>query len=83
VAPEDLAHIFDRFYRPGRHAACRGPVGLAIVAQAVRTDGGSVAVRNRESGGAEFEISLPVLDVDGGARTLRAGPPSRGDRRRS
>jgi signal transduction histidine kinase len=44
-------------------------LGLAIVAQAVRTDGGSVAVRNRESGGAEFEISLPVLDVDGGART--------------
>lgn len=70
VAPEDLAHIFDRFYRARQARGLPGSgLGLAIVAQAVRTDGGSVAVRNRESGGAEFEISLPVLDVDGGART--------------
>ena len=61
VAPEDVDHIFDRFYRSSQARGRPGSgLGLAIVAQAVATDGGSVAVRNRDTGGAEFCLTLPV-----------------------
>ena len=48
IAPEDLPHIFDRFYRS---AAARGlpgsGLGLAIVRQVAETQGGSVSVAQR------------------------------------
>ena len=56
----DLTRIFDGFYR-GADAAPGGTgLGLAIVDGFVRAHGGSVRAANRESGGAEFVISIPV-----------------------
>ena len=76
VAPEDMGHVFDRFYRARQARGLPGSgLGLAIVAQSVEMDGGSVAVRNRASGGAEFEISLPVHD--GSADLTLTGPAAR------
>jgi two-component system sensor histidine kinase MprB len=67
ISPEDLPHIFDRFYRSSAARALPGSgLGLAIVAQAVEGDGGSVSVTNRVGGGSEFVIRLP----------LAAAPPS-------
>jgi two-component system sensor histidine kinase MprB len=61
ISPEDLPYIFDRFYRSSAARALPGSgLGLAIVAQAVQGDGGSVTVANREMGGSEFFISLPL-----------------------
>jgi two-component system sensor histidine kinase MprB len=61
ISPEDMPHIFDRFYRSSAARSLPGSgLGLAIVAQAVHGDGGTVAVTNRESEGAEFVISLPL-----------------------
>jgi two-component system sensor histidine kinase MprB len=62
VAPEDLPHLFDRFYRG---ASARGRpgsgLGLAIVRQVAEQHGGSVHARNAADGGAEFLLELPAV----------------------
>jgi two-component system, OmpR family, sensor kinase len=61
------ARIFDRFYRvdPARTSSEAGGtgLGLAIVRAIAETHGGSVAVRNREDGGALFSVTLPSVPL--------------------
>jgi two-component system, OmpR family, sensor kinase len=61
IAPEDLPHVFDRFYRGA--AARRGVpggagLGLAIVASLVEAMGGSVSARSTVGEGTTFSIRL-------------------------
>jgi two-component system sensor histidine kinase KdpD len=57
---ESLPHVFDKFYRaPGAPAGGTG-LGLSIVKGFVEAHGGRVEARNREGGGAQFKICLPV-----------------------
>ncbi|MGH7931308.1 MAG: sensor histidine kinase, partial [Candidatus Binatia bacterium] len=51
---------FEMFYRGGDAAPGGTGLGLAIVNGFVRAHGGSVSAANRESGGAEFMITIPV-----------------------
>jgi two-component system sensor histidine kinase MprB len=64
VAPEDLPHLFDRFYRG---ASARGRpgsgLGLAIVRQVAEQHGGSVRAANAPGGGAEFVLELPATSI--------------------
>jgi two-component system sensor histidine kinase MprB len=61
IAPEDLAHVFDRFYRA---AAARGRagsgLGLAIVRQVAERHGGAVSAEPADGGGALLRLALPV-----------------------
>lgn len=60
IAPDDLPHIFDRFYR-GRNAAVAGSgLGLAIVKRIVDAHGGRINAANNPHGGATFTVSLPL-----------------------
>jgi two-component system sensor histidine kinase KdpD len=60
IRQDDLVRIFDPFYR-GADAVSGGTgLGLAIVNGFVWAHGGSVRAAKRESGGAEFVISIPV-----------------------
>ncbi|HEU4345222.1 MAG TPA: ATP-binding protein [Candidatus Binatia bacterium] len=60
IRKEDLTRIFEVFYR-GADASPGGTgLGLAIVDGFVRAHGGSVRAANRETGGAEFVITIPV-----------------------
>lgn len=63
VAPEDLPHVFERFYQadPSRDRA-RGSsgLGLAIVKALAEAHGGDVGVQNGSPGGADFWIRLPA-----------------------
>jgi two-component system sensor histidine kinase KdpD len=60
LPPESLPHLFDKFYRaPGAPAGGTG-LGLSIVKGFVEAHGGRVEARNREGGGAQFTIYLPV-----------------------
>jgi two-component system sensor histidine kinase KdpD len=60
IRQDDLSRIFDAFYRGGDAAPGGTGLGLAIVDGFVRAHGGSVRALNREKGGAEFVISIPV-----------------------
>jgi signal transduction histidine kinase len=65
IAPADLEHIFERFYRVDK-SRVRNPggtgIGLAIVRHLVGLLGGTVAAANREGGGAVFTVTLPARD---------------------
>lgn len=57
--PDDLPHLFDRFYRGVEARGRPGTgLGLAIVRQAAVSHGGTVIARNAEGGGARFLLAL-------------------------
>jgi signal transduction histidine kinase len=61
VPDEELARLFERFYRSDRARASRGTgLGLAIVKHVVAAAGGSVEARNRPQGGLEVQCVLPL-----------------------
>ena len=62
ISPEDLPHVFDRFYRAAAARALPGSgLGLAIVAQVAEAEGGSVTAGTAVGGGALFRLRLPTL----------------------
>jgi len=66
IAPEDLPHVFDRFYRsPAARGLPGSGLGLAIVRQVADADGGRVSASNHPDGGAVLELELPVRDGTG------------------
>jgi two-component system sensor histidine kinase MprB len=61
IPPEDLEHVFDRFYRSAASRNRPGTgLGLAIVRQVAETHGGSVEARNAPDGGAILTLRLPA-----------------------
>ena len=62
IAPEDLPHIFDRFYRsPAARGLPGSGLGLAIVAQVVKAEGGTIVAENDPGGGARMSMRLPTV----------------------
>ena len=61
IAPEDMPHIFNRFYRGRGSAASGSGLGLAIVKRIVDAHGGRVEATNNPSGGATFTVRLPLI----------------------
>jgi signal transduction histidine kinase len=59
IAPEDLPHVFDRFYRGDRRARGAG-LGLAIARQLARAHGGDLTVASRPGAGPTFTLSVPA-----------------------
>ncbi len=63
IRPEDLPHLFERFYRaPGAPGGGTG-LGLAIAKWIVDRHGGHIEVVNRVEGGARFVVSLPATGI--------------------
>ena len=61
VSPNQLPHLFERFYRidKGRSRQKGGTgLGLAIVKHAVLFHGGTISVTNRPDGGLRFDFTL-------------------------
>ena len=61
IPAEDLARIFDRFYRtdPSREGSGAG-LGLSIAKALVEAHGGRIWAEDRPEGGASFVIRLPI-----------------------
>jgi signal transduction histidine kinase len=71
IDPDELEHVFDRFYRGSRvpeERASGSGLGLAIVRSIVDMHHGRVAITSRTDAGTAVEIDLP-LDVK------RSSPP--------
>jgi len=63
IDPEDLPHIFDRFYRsdPSRERESGGTgLGLAIARNLAEAHGGTLNAYNHPQGGAVFSLRLPL-----------------------
>ena len=71
VEPEDVPHVFDRFYRSRAARAKPGSgLGLAIVRQVADDHDGTAGVENAPDGGALFRLRFPVLPTQATARVL-------------
>jgi signal transduction histidine kinase len=63
ILPQDLPHIFDRFYRadPARSRDSGGVgLGLALVKWIIEAHNGSIRVESAAEQGSLFEIFLPA-----------------------
>jgi signal transduction histidine kinase len=60
VRESDLPHIFEKFYRASDATPGGTGLGLSIVQGLVRAHGGTATAANRQTGGAEFRLNIPV-----------------------
>ena len=63
IPPEDLPHVFDRFYRGDRSRARSSGgsgLGLAITKSLIEAMGGAIGVDSRSDAGSTFWFTLPT-----------------------
>jgi two-component system sensor histidine kinase MtrB len=61
IRPEDLPHVFDRFYKTDPSRAGRGSgLGLAIALENAKLLGGDIDVASEIGSGTRFTLRLPV-----------------------
>jgi signal transduction histidine kinase len=60
MRPEDLPRVFDRFWRAPDAPPGGTGLGLAIARWIAERHGGTITASNRTSGGARFEVRLPI-----------------------
>ena len=64
IDPDDLPHIFDRFYRSSEARTLPGSgLGLSIVKRAAERHGGTVDVESAPGEGTTFTLVLPSSDL--------------------
>jgi len=64
IAPEDLSHVFERFYRADQARAAGEPrsgsgIGLTIARELLAANGGTISVERTGPEGTTFLIALP------------------------
>ncbi len=57
--PEELRHIFDRFYRGKKENASGYGIGLALSKTIIVRQGGTLTAKNHPEGGAFFTVRFP------------------------
>jgi len=74
VRPEDMPHLFDRFWRASGAPSGGTGLGLAIAKWIVDRHRGTITVSNRIEGGAQFRVRLPSLQP--GSSSASASAPA-------
>jgi two-component system OmpR family sensor kinase len=61
IAPEDLLHIFERFYRSDESRSGAGAgLGLAIAQELIEAQRGEITVKSEIGKGSAFTVTLPL-----------------------
>ena len=77
IGPDELPHVFDRFYRSSYEASGTGKgLGLAISREIVRAHGGEIRAESRLGAGATFAFTLPLANQRPAARTSSERQPA-------
>ena len=64
IAPEDIGHLFERFYRiPGSESAEGSGLGLSVAQKIVEEHNGRIEVQSTLGEGTTFTLFLPVTAV--------------------
>lgn len=64
IAPDELARVFDRFFR-GRGVRARGSgIGLTVARELVLAHGGEIRAESEPGRGATFTVRLPCITSD-------------------
>ena len=63
IAPEEVPHLFDRFWQAKKSERTGSGLGLAIVNGIVQAHGGRVWVDSKLGSGSTFFFSLPMGPV--------------------
>ncbi|GJM41043.1 MAG: hypothetical protein DHS20C20_13250 [Ardenticatenaceae bacterium] len=64
IEPEDIEHLFERFYRiPGSESAEGSGLGLSVAQKIVEEHNGRITVASKVGEGTTFTICLPVTAV--------------------
>ena len=73
MPPDRLGRIFERFYLADPSRRGGSGLGLAIAAEHAALLGGRLRAQNREGGGLEIELVLPVTEPlpDGDPTAIR------------
>jgi signal transduction histidine kinase len=60
IAPEHISSLFNRFYHVPKNGVSGSGLGLAIAKAVVELHHGSIEAKNRDGGGCEFIVTLPL-----------------------
>jgi len=64
ISPEDLPHIFDRFYRAKENTETGSGLGLAIAQSIVQAHNSQIRVDSTPGKGSRFWFRLPLVPTD-------------------
>jgi len=73
LRPEDMPHVFDRFWRAPAAPSGGTGLGLAIARWIAERHAGRIGVTNRDGGGAAFRVELPAHPSPVPAPAMTAG----------
>jgi signal transduction histidine kinase len=74
IAPEDLPHVFERFWQARNERRTGAGLGLAIARSIVEAQGGRIWVESRPGHGARFFFTLPLARARPGGIDAPPGP---------
>lgn len=62
ISPQDLPHLFERFWQASGSRHRGTGLGLSIVKSIVEAHGGAIRVESREGAGSTFSFTLPAAE---------------------